>query len=37
MIKFKKRGFIDYKDGNLTVHNSLLEVVLGSLSEKGKK
>ncbi len=37
MNKFKNHGFIDYKDGNLTVHNSLLKVVLGSLSEKGKK
>jgi CRP/FNR family cyclic AMP-dependent transcriptional regulator len=37
MNKFNRRGFIDYIDGNLTVHNSLLEVVLGSLSEKGKK
>jgi CRP/FNR family transcriptional regulator, cyclic AMP receptor protein len=33
MNKFKKQGFIDYKDGHMTVHNGLLKVVLGSLSK----
>jgi CRP-like cAMP-binding protein len=33
MNKFRRQGFIDYKDGNMTVHNGLLKVVLGSLSK----
>ena len=37
MNKFKKQGFINYKDGNMTIHNSLLKVVLGTLSEKTRK
>lgn len=34
MNKFKKNGFINYTNGYLTIHNSLLKVVLGSLSDK---
>lgn len=35
MNKFRRRGFVDYKsNGELTVHNGLLAVVLGTLSKK---